>query len=149
MQSLLLPEHANILGCNTVTHLFELAESGHDWRCGITHIYCAIVWVPHWSHSVSCCFATLPPQVARSIWLEVSRRSTALSVYILTALFFSVKVSGKQKGDRSDCVCHQGYLCALCLPVFDVASTPISTPLTPKFTLLTNKYCTSTWIWKN
>lgn len=44
---MLLPEHATALGCNTLTHLAESAESGHAWlqTCGCVHLYLSEFWI--------------------------------------------------------------------------------------------------------
>lgn len=44
---MLLPEHATALGCNTLTHLAESAESGHAWlqTCGCVHLCLSEFWI--------------------------------------------------------------------------------------------------------
>lgn len=158
VEPILLPEHVNALGCNTLTHLPESAESGHAWleTCGCVRLYLQRFGLnigskdffsPPCSYSLSLSF--LPSRLLlcfpsssgcnmllRALWEEIS--PPVLSVCILTAPSCSTQLAGHRQPREcsTNCAGHWGYAVSesfysfcLCLLLFDVVYSLLSTHL--------------------
>lgn len=127
VELILLPEHANALGCNTLTHLSESAESGHAqlvtggcvwlylWEFGLNMGLKG--FSPPCSHSLPLyfslkslilCFPSSSgcDMLLEALWEEIS--SPVLSVCVLTAPYCSTRLAGHRQPRecKTNCAGH-------------------------------------------